>query len=694
MAFTPRTVVYDDELPLPPPKVGAGETFVNRAVNAIPLAGRLTDAISTGVMQGAKALGVGESGVKFTPQAQAELDAMGVERLPESTIPGAVETYRKMRDTRAGRTAAGSQQNPWAGRLGTLTGVGLSLLAPLPKAPGAGVGSSAATGVGYGALGGLTEGKADLTRGEVGQAIEDTVEGGLVGGALGLAGHGLMALGRRGVRALRNARQDTLAQETLAAQEEAARAGAEAAKAGEAERKMVGQAREMNKRFDARSAARAEREAAHAARSEERAQRLLARARQRETPPPDPNTTVLEGMSGKAHQAQQSRTDQALKYQREMGEPDVNTQVAGMRQEYIDRMPEALADPAAARRLYVEKYLRARYPNDPERVARIMSERIGPGGEVLPRQPVAGAAPEAAPGLSLAEEAEAMMAARREALSAPQEQLPLLPSAQPEVLPSMPQGTPYSARVPPQPPAISPMPQQRPGASGMSYGANLRRPLVPEEPPTIPASEPSMAAPVEVPAPPVDTTRATNVPDLRRPPPPTASGPQAVPPAPPALPPAGEAQDVTRLAGPQDVGPLAAERAAGRERGAFGAILHGGYEGVRSGNNTLGAIFGGLRGLSREALKDPAVKARVLAAAKVHLLAQINPEVFAKLGAPLAQAATAGDGRYQAMRYVYARKDPAFRDAEQKAAAEAARLSDEQLMALIAGDGTEQQTAR
>lgn len=675
-----------------PPEVGAGETFVNRAVGMIPGANRLVDAVSAGLLEAGAS---GGERATLTPQARAELLAMG-EQVPEER--GLVDTYREVRDRRAARTEAGSEQNPWAGRAGALTGFGLSLLAPLPKAPGTGVGSSVATGVGYGALGGLTEGKADLTRGEVGQAIEDTVEGGLMGGALGLAGHGLMALGRRGVRALRNARQDTLAQETLAAQEEAAQAGAEAAKAGEAERKMVGQAREMNKRYDARGAARAEREAARAARSEDRAQRLLERARQREAPPPDPNTTVLEGMSGKAHQAQQSRTDQALKYQREMGEPDVNTQVAGMRQEYIDRMPEALADPAAARRLYVEKYLRARYPNDPERVARIMSERVGPGGEVLPRQPVADAAPEAAPGPSLAEEAAAMMAARREALSAPQEQLPLLPSVQPEVFPSMPQGTPYSARVPPQPPAISPMPQQRPGASGMSYGANLRRPLVPEEPPTIPAGEPSMAAPVEVPAPPVDTTRATNVPNLRRPPPLPASTPPAAPPSPspgaPALPPAAEAQDVTRLAGPQDVGPLAAERAAGRERGAFGAILHGGYEGVRSGNNTLGAILGGLRGLSREALKDPAVKARVLAAAKVHLLAQINPEVFAKLGAPLAQAATAGDGRYQAMRYVYARKDPAFRDAEQKAAAEAAQLSDEQLMALIAGDGTEQQAAR
>lgn len=203
-----------------------------------------------------------------------------------------------------------------------------------------------------------------------------------------------------------------------------------------------------------------------------------------------------------------------------------------------------------------------------------------------------------------------------------------------------------------------------------------------------------MAAPVDAPLPPEPVTRATRVPDLRQPvslPPPATPPPTGVqtvrsgPPSPAAAPPpvADEIQDVTRLAGPDDVGALAAERAASREAGALGSVARAGYEGVRSGNGILGSMLGGLAGVSREALRDPAVKARALSAAKVHLLARINPEVFAKLGGQMAQAAT--EGQYRAIRHVHARKDPEFRKAEEDAAAQASRMSDEQLMALIAG---------
>jgi hypothetical protein len=715
MAFTPKTVVYDDELPSPPPKVGPAETFVNRAVNMIPGGRPVVDSLSTAAMQAAKALGVGESGVQFTPEAQAEIKQMGVEEQPEA-IPGVVDTYRDMRDTRAQRTELGSEQNPWAGRAGAITGFGLSLLAPLPKASGSGLGASVKTGAGYGALAGATDGKADLTRGEFGQALVDTAGGAALGGAFGAAGHGLMALGKRGVQALRGARADTLAQETLAAREAAEAGQASLAKEVDAHRKVVGQARAgMAKDFAGREKVHGQAleidkaKSAKAARGEDRAQKLLERARKREAPPADPNTVALEGMAGKAHQAQQSRSDKALQYRREMGEPDVNTQVAGMRQDYIDRMPEALSDPAAARRLYMERYLKNRYPEDPERVARIMRERVGPGGDVLPRSPAGAVDDAVAP--SLADEAEAAMAARRGEpprlpAGSPQEQLQLMPA--PERVPvagARPADAPWipGAPAPQQQPVLAQLPTRRGTSPAFDVGG--RPPPAFEQAPTRAGGgaaprqpqaalpENSMAAPVDMPLPPEPATRATHVPDLRQPvplpPPALPAGEVATArltpaqPAPPTAPVVDDIQEVTRLAGPGDVGALAAERAASREQHAMGALVRGGYEGVRSGNNVIGAMLGGLAGLRREALRDPAVRARVLSAAKVHVLAKINPEIFAKMGGQLAQAVEGGEGQYRAIRYVTVRKDPAFREAEEKAAAEVARMSDEQLLELL-----------
>lgn len=701
MAFTPRTVAYDDEQPPPDSKVGGAETFLNRAVNMIPMGRPAVDTLSTAVMQGAKALGVGESGVKLTPQAQEELDAMGAERQPDETIPGVVDTYRDMRDTRAQRTEAGSRQNPWAGRTGALTGFGLSLLAPGPK--GSGLKGNVATGAGYGALAGLTDGKADLTRGEFGQALEETLGGAIMGGAAGAAGHGLMELGKRGVQALRSARGDVLAQETLAAREAAEQGQKALAKEVGAHRKMEGQAREMmGKDFAQRERVHGQAlefdkaKAARAAREEGRAQRVLERARRGNEPSPDPNTVVLEGMAGKAHQAQQTRSDKALEYRRGMGEPDLATQVASSRQDYIDRMPEALSDPAAARRIYMEKYLRQRFPEDPERVARIMRERVGPGGEVLPRpsapsvaDDVASAADDMAPGPSLADEAEAAMAARRGEVAPGSAAIPAQAGARPIDAPWVP-----ARRAQPSP-LLTPRPVRTGASPAFDVGGQPPPGFTQAKTKGGPAAalpENSMVAPVDAPLPPEPVTRATNVPDLRRPvplPPPAAPPVEAATanlrrPAPTPASPA-QPQEVTRLATPDDMAPLAAERAAAREAGAFGAVARAGYEGVRSGNSVLGAMFGGLAGIRREALKDPAVKARVLAAAKVHLLAQISPEVFAKLGGQMAQAALGGSGQYNAIRYVHARRDPAFREAEEKASEQASRMSDEQLMDLLAG---------
>lgn len=187
----------------PPPQVGGGETFLNRAVNTLPLGRLTTDSISALVLQALRP----EPGAVLTPQARAELAAMG-EQVEEPEAPGLVDDYRAVRDTRRLRTAAGSEQNPNAARAGTAAGIGLSILAPLPRATvGQGatgrIGSAALTGAGYGALSGATDGDADLTRGDVGGTVLDTLQGGAVGGLIGAGTGGLVEAARPLAGALR-----------------------------------------------------------------------------------------------------------------------------------------------------------------------------------------------------------------------------------------------------------------------------------------------------------------------------------------------------------------------------------------------------------------------------------------------------------------------------------------------------------
>jgi hypothetical protein len=748
------------------PQVGAAETTVNRSLGWIPGANRLTDAIS------AMALEAGSSGgvrATLTPEARAELQRMG-EDVPED--PGLVDRYREVRDRRAERTVAGAKQHPWAARFGDVLGLGLSVLAPLPKAPGAGLGAAVKTGAGYGAFQGLTEGGADLTRGEFGEAALDTLKGAAFGGALGAGLHGAMRLGQKGVQALRGARQEVLAQETAAAQGAAQKsqdelaaevgkhrevvgrargmmekdfAGREAAAADEAaalerqhgqaleankvrsartnreaeraamrERDIVGQARELNKRYDVKQAEALERQLADLERAAEaerrmvgqarelnkakdakdrnmvgsareldkareakdrnmvgsaremnkrldRARNLIARARYKagDGPAPEPGTEVLVGMSRKARQAQLSRRKEARQMVRDM--PEENTANASDMQDYIDEMPKALSDPAGLRRDFMRQYLVQRYGT--ERADQLM-KRVGPDGRILPRAaPPPSAPPEPAP---------------QPQLGPGQEQLPLLPplETQPSRLSS----------------GLTPPPAIREGATGMPYGRNLRPEPLPPEPTTQLATQ-SMAAPRDAPLL-QEPTRAVSVPNIQRPPPPvpppaaevpTVPGRPALPagvpaPAPAApLPVAYDIQDVTRLAGPGDVAPLAAERAAAREQDAFRAVGRAGYEGVKAGHNTLGAIFGGLGGITREVLRDPAVKARVLAAARLHVLARINPALYARVGAQLQ-----GGGHQRAAEHLLARKDPEYREARAKAAEQVAGMTDQQLVDLFA----------
>jgi hypothetical protein len=227
------------------PQVGAGETYLNTAVDAIPLGGRLRDIL--------QAIGDRDIGVRarLTPQAREELLRMGEEVPPTAEEPRSIlDTYRTVRDERRERTAAGSQQNPNAARAGTATGIGLSILAPLPGvkvgtkaattgavrgATGLGrlralvqspmasrLASATATGGAYGALSGATDGEADLTRGDIRGVLEDTVRGAGHGAAWGAAG-GVVAEGaRQGIPwlrrlAVRNTKEAIQAQSNIGA---------------------------------------------------------------------------------------------------------------------------------------------------------------------------------------------------------------------------------------------------------------------------------------------------------------------------------------------------------------------------------------------------------------------------------------------------------------------------------------------
>ncbi len=183
-------------------KVDPHETFLSSATSAIPLGKPLVNLGETGAMQVAKLFGVGEPGARLTPQAKAELAAKGepVDDLEASTIKGPVDTYRDVRDTNAVRAAVGSERNPLASKLGTGTGIALSILAPAKMLPtvkvGSGIGgrlaSGALTGAAYGGVTGLTEGKADITRGEIKQALIDFLSGAGMGAWAGLGAAGVV----------------------------------------------------------------------------------------------------------------------------------------------------------------------------------------------------------------------------------------------------------------------------------------------------------------------------------------------------------------------------------------------------------------------------------------------------------------------------------------------------------------------
>lgn len=171
--------------------VGAGETFVNKTAEALPLGRQAVNGLTAlGMSAMPFASWFGPQGAKLTPQAKEALAAGAGEMSPEERQallagpkkPGSLlENYRNARESFADRTARGAANHKLAAGLGTGVGTALSLLAPLPKVTlkggglAARLGSNALTAGAYGALNGAANGRADLTQGEFGQLAKDAV---------------------------------------------------------------------------------------------------------------------------------------------------------------------------------------------------------------------------------------------------------------------------------------------------------------------------------------------------------------------------------------------------------------------------------------------------------------------------------------------------------------------------------------
>lgn len=136
----------------------------------------------------------------------------------EVTAPGAVGEYRQKRDALVSGQEAASEADPAGAFAGKAVGILPSMLIP----GGSTLRGAMATGAGIGGAEALAESKADLTKGEVGQAALDTVVGGAGGAAGGAAGYGLGKLigaaGQRAAGGIREAEADAAAQANAAAQ--------------------------------------------------------------------------------------------------------------------------------------------------------------------------------------------------------------------------------------------------------------------------------------------------------------------------------------------------------------------------------------------------------------------------------------------------------------------------------------------
>jgi hypothetical protein len=123
----------------------------------------------------------------------------------------------------------------------------------------------------------------------------------------------------------------------------------------------------------------------------------------------------------------------------------------------------------------------------------------------------------------------------------------------------------------------------------------------------------------------------------------------------------------------------AMQRAGAREADALGQVARAGYEGVKDSGNMLGAVAGGVAGITRESIRNPAVRARALSLLRVRKLGEVEPAVFARVGRALESALEQGPDEYAAAVHVYNQTDPAFREAARKAEEGMEELDDAEL---------------
>jgi hypothetical protein len=320
----------------------------------------------------------------------------------EAEWDAVTDSYRKGRDEVRQSDANAEEANPYAYGAGQLGGaVASSVATGGASALGrAGIRGALTSGAVEGALGGLGGSGADLTHADLdayARAFRDTSEGGILGAGLGGVGHGVAAgvkwLGGKARSALRGARAELEA--GISAEREAADA---TARAGE----------EKAARDEAKRAAR---EARDAARAKSQQQKDFRAANERTqvdkryadpdaAPPPragarppraprasagpveDPNTAILGGYRGKAGERRAVNYDRVQQYRQDIADPNF-TGDRGRLEQYAREYGDAVDNPGAFERRMVERYLRENYP--PEVADRILRERVGPGGEILPR---------------------------------------------------------------------------------------------------------------------------------------------------------------------------------------------------------------------------------------------------------------------------------------------------------------------
>lgn len=663
---------------------------------------------------------------------------------------GARTAYRAARDDVRGEDTQAEQRNPNAFMAGEFGGAAAPAVASGGAGAGwraalkAGALEGGAAGLG-GSRAELTDG--DVY--EYVQAAMDTGKGAALGAAMGggaeRVGAGLRWAGTKARGALDNARGTMFreaAQEDMGrlAREDGAeiarREGVRAREAKDVEKlgREQGRAMEMNKGHDKRAAREAERAAKKAGRAPGAAA------------PAEPDTRVLEGFEGKAYERQQNRSDKAMSRKKAIDAGENNTAWRDDAQRYIDKLP-ALSDPGAVRVHYLRRMLREKY--GPERAERIM-QRFDEAGQLRARPSAAPAAsgPEAlpelvdggrivddlqaapsdtertvidrdafptdsavwldnvrrqvdiegrppepfwkgGPPLSPLENAQGMAQMR----NLPEDTIPHYGGPVrsrieqlPELAPLETGGGQAPARVAP----LGPMPAAKPGA-GPRYGERRAAPVTPalDEAQALrraagAAARVGAGTPtrngraVPPPAAPVERT----APAARRPSN-EATGPMArVGEEPDAL-----FQDFTM---PNGAGPLrspAMQRAMSREKAALGDVARAGYEGARRSGNVLGAILGAGVGITRESIRNPAVRARALHAFRLAHLQKTSPESFSRVGRALAQAMVDDPEKATVIEHVAMQTDPEFRSAMRAADEEAGKVSDEELVEALVAAG-------